>query len=154
MVVTDSLLWFPLGTLSSSTPNPLLRNSCPYTTYPTFSFPPIERPISPSTNSSLHRTDIKIRPHSSPTPRSLRRDPVPILDASSCFTILVLIHFTLPPVLRSTGLHLVPRMFSSLDSAAAPHLLRSTGPPLRFPFLHHTILYPIFSLVQRSGSLP
>ena len=58
----------------------------------------------------------------------------PIIDASSCFTFLVLIRFALPPVLRPAGLHLVPRMFSSLDSAAAPHSLRSTGPPFRFPF--------------------
>ena len=45
-----------------------------------------------------------------------------------------LIHFALPPVLRSAGLHLVPRMFSSLDSAAVPHSLRSTGPRSISPF--------------------
>ena len=73
---------------------------------------------------------------------------------SSCFTILVLIRLALPPVLRSAGLHLVPRMFSPLDSAAAPHSLRSTGPPFRFPILYRTILYLVFSLVQRCGSLP
>ena len=105
----------------------LLRNSCPYTIYPTFSSPLTEHPIYPSTNSSLHRTDIWICPHSSPTPISPRRNPVPIIDASSCFTFLVLIHFALLPVLRSAGLHLVPHMFSSLDSAVAPHLLHSTG---------------------------
>ena len=137
-----------------TTSHQLLRNSCPYTTYPTFSSLPIEHPISPSTNSSLRRTDIKTRPHSSPTPRTPRRNPVPIIDAPSCFTFLVLIRFALPPVLRSAGLHLVSRMFSPLDSAAAPHLLRSTGPPFHFPFLHHMILYLVFSLVPRSGSLP
>ena len=65
-----------------------------------------------------------------------------------------LIRFALPPVLRSVGLYLAPRMFSSLDSTAAPHSLCSTGSPFRFPFLHRTILYLVFSLVQRSGSLP
>ena len=67
----------------------LLRNSCPYTTYPTFSFPPMEDPISPSTNSSLHRTDTRTHPRSSPTPHASETRPVPILDASSCFTFLV-----------------------------------------------------------------
>ena len=134
--------------------NQVLRNSCPYTTYPTFSSPPIEHPISPSTNSLLHRTDTGICPHSSSTPRPSKQNPVPIIDASSCFTFLVLIRLALPPVLWSAGLHLVPRMFSSLDSAAAPHSLRSTGPPFRFPFLHRTILHLFLSLVQRCGSLP
>ena len=134
--------------------NRLLRNSCPYMTYPTFSFPPMEDPISPSTNSSLHWTDTRTHPRSSPTPHASETRSVPILDASSCFTFLVLIRFALPPVLRSAGLHLVPRMFSSLDSAVAPHSLRSTGSPFRFPFLHRTILYLVFSLVKRSGSLP
>ena len=57
----------------------LLRNSCPYTTYPTFSFPPTEDPISPSTNSSPHRTDTPIHPHSSPTSRTPETRTVPIL---------------------------------------------------------------------------
>ena len=118
----------------------MLRNSYPYTIYPTFSFPPIEHLISLLTNSSLHRIDIKTRPHSSPTPRSSRRDPVPILDTSSCFTFLVLIRSALPPALRSAGLYLVSHMFSSLNSAAIPHSLRNTGSPSRFPFLHRTIL--------------
>ena len=118
----------------------MLWNSCPYTIYPTFSSLPIEHPISPSTNSSLPQTDTTIRPHSSPTPHSSKQNPIPIIDASSCFTILVLICFALPPALQSAGLHLVLRMFSSLDSAAAPHSLRSTGSPFRFPFLHRTIL--------------
>ena len=77
-----------------------------------------------------------------------------MLDASSCFTFLVLIRFALPPVLWSAGLHLVLRMFSSLDSAAAPHSLRSTGSLFRFPFLHCTILHLFLPLVQRCGSLP
>ena len=47
-----------------------------------------------------------------------------------------------------------PRMFSSLDSAAAPHLLHSTGSQSCFPFLHRTILHLFLSLVQRCGSLP
>ena len=65
-----------------------------------------------------------------------------------------LIRFALPPALRSAGLHLVPRMFSSLVSTAAPHSLRSTGPLFRFPILYRTIFHLVFSLVQRSGSLP
>ena len=132
----------------------VLQNSCPYTTYPTFSFPPTEHPTSPSTNSSLHRTSIGTCPHSPSTPHSPERNPVPTIDTSSCFTFLILIRSTLPPVLRSAGLHVASRMFSSFDSAAVPHPLRSTGPPFRFPFLHRTILYLDFSLVQRSGSLP
>ena len=132
----------------------VLRNSCPSTTYPTFSSLPTTHPISPSTNSSLHQTGILTHLHSFPTPRSPRRNPVPIIDASPCFTFLVLICFALPPVLRSTGLHSVPRMLSSLDSTAAPHSLRSTRPPFRFPFLHRTIPYLFLSLVQRCGSLP
>ena len=132
----------------------VLRNSCPYTIYPTFSFPPTEHPISPSTISSLHWTDTKICPRSLPTLRSSKRNPVPTIDASSCFTFLVLICSALPPALRSAGLHFTSRMLSSLVSAAAPHSLCSTGLPFRFPFLHRTILHLIFSLVQRSGSLP
>ena len=132
----------------------LLRNSCPYTIYPTFSSLPMKDPISPSTNSSPHRTDTRTHPHSSPTPLTSETRSVPILDTSSCFTFPVLIRFTLPPVLWSAGLHFVSRMFSSLDSAAAPHPLRSTGSPYRFPFLHRMILYLVFSLVQRCGSLP
>ena len=133
----------------------LLRNSCPYTTYPTFSFPPMEDHTSPLTNSSLHRTDTRTHPHSFPMPRVSETRSVPILDASSsCFTFLVLIRFALPPALQTAGLHLVPRMFSSLESAAAPHPLRSIGPPFRFPFLHRTILHLFLSLVQRCGSLP
>ena len=132
----------------------VLRNSCPYTTYPTFSSLPIMHPISPSMNSSLHQTNIKICPHSSWTPRSPKRKPIPILDASSCFTFLILIRFALPVVLQSAGLHLISRMFPFLDSAAAPHSLRSTGPPFHFPFLHRTIPHCFLLLVQRSGSLP
>ena len=132
----------------------VLQNSCLYMIYPTFSSPPTEHPISPSTNSSLHWTNTKICPHSFPTPHSSKRNPVPILDASSCFTFLILIRFALPPALRSTGLHLVLHMFSSLGSAAAPHSLRSTGPPLHFPFLHRTILHLSLLLVQQCGSLP
>ena len=83
----------------------LLRNSCLYTTSPTFSFPPTERPISPSMNSLLHRTNTKICPHSLPIPHSSERNPVPILDVSPYLTFLILIRFALPPVLRSAGLY-------------------------------------------------
>ena len=132
----------------------MLRNSCPYTIYPTFSSLQIERPTSLSKSSSHRRTDIKTRPHSSLTPRSPRRNPVPILVTPSCFTFFILIHSALPLVLRSAGLHLVPRMFSSLDSAAAPHSLCSTSSLFHFPFLHHTIHDLFLLLVQRCGSLP
>ena len=87
----------------------------------------MEDPISPSTNSSPHRTDTQTHPHSSLMPRISETRPVPILDASSCFTFLVLIRFALPPALRSAGLHFISRMLSSLDSAATPHPLRCTG---------------------------
>ena len=134
--------------------NMVLWNLCPYTTYPTFFFPPMEDPISPLTNSSPLQTDTRTHPHSSPTPHTSEARSVTIIDMSSCFTLFVLIRSALPPVLRSAGLHLAPRMFSSFDSAAAPHSLRSTGLPFRFPFLHRTILHPFLSLVQRCGSLP
>ena len=133
----------------------LLRNSCPYTTYPTFSFPPMEDHTSPLTNSSPHRTDTRIHPHSSPTSRTPSpptRSPYRCVFSVSPFSYLI--RLALPSVLRSVGLHFISRMLSALDSAAAPHSLRSTGTPYRFPFLHRTILYLVFSLVQRSGSLP
>ena len=78
--------------------NILLRNSCPYTTYPTFSFPPMEDHTSPLTNSSPHRTDTRTHPHSSPMPRSFRTRSDPIIDTSSCFT-----SFRLDPLRSSTG---------------------------------------------------
>ena len=83
---------------ASSTDHPMLRNSCLCTTYPTFSSLPIEHPISLSTNSSLHQTDFKICPHLSSTPHSPRRNSVPIIDTSSCFTFLVF-----DPLRSSTG---------------------------------------------------
>ena len=94
----------------------------------------MEDPISPLTNSSLHRTDILTHPHSSPTAHTSEARPVPIIDASSCFTLFILIRFALPPVLRSAGLHFISRMLSSLDSTAAPHSLHSTGPWSVSPF--------------------
>ena len=93
-------------------------------------------------------------PHSSPMPHSLRRNSVLFIDASSCLTSFVLIHFALPPVLRSAGLCFISHMHSSLVSAAALHSLRSTGTLLRFSFQHCTILCLFLSLVQRCGSLP
>ena len=59
----------------------MLQNSCLYTTYPTFSFPPTPSRISPSMNSSLPQTDIRTYPHSSPTAHPLRRISDPFLDA-------------------------------------------------------------------------
>ena len=58
----------------------LLRNLCPYTTYPTFSFPPTPSCISPSMNSSLSRTNIGTYPHLSPMAHPLRRNSNPFLD--------------------------------------------------------------------------
>ena len=76
----------------------LLQTSCPCTTYPTFSYPPTDHPSSPSTTSSPLWTDIGIYPHSSPDLHSLERNPVPIIDASSCFT-----SFVDDPLRSSTG---------------------------------------------------
>ena len=132
----------------------MLRNSCPYTIYPTFSFPPMEGHISPLTNSSLHWTDSRTHPHSSPMPCTSETQSVPINRYVSLF------HLSRPdPFHSSTGPSVRWSPFSSsyvfpLESAAALHPLRSTGPPFRFPFLHRTSLCFMFSLVQRSGSLP
>ena len=63
----------------------LLQNSCPYTTYPTFSSLLTTHHIFPSMNSSPPRTNCRTNPHSSPTPHSLRWNPIPFLDASSAF---------------------------------------------------------------------
>ena len=52
----------------------------------------MEDHISPLMNSSPHRTDTRTHPHSSPMPRTSETRSVPIIDASSCFTFLVLIH--------------------------------------------------------------
>ena len=133
---------------------PLLRNSCPFMTSPTFSFPLILNHTYPSMNSSPRRTGTEIYPCSSQTPRFLRRNPIPFLDVSSCFTSFVLIRFALPLALRSTGLHFISRMFSSLVSAAIPLSLRSTSSLSRFPFLYRTTSRSLFSLVQCCGSLP
>ena len=76
----------------------MLWNSCPCMTYPTFSSLPIDHPISPSTNSSHPRTDARTHPHLSPTSRPPKRNPVPIIDTSSCFTFLVF-----DPLCSSTG---------------------------------------------------
>ena len=132
----------------------LLRNSCLYTIYPTFSFPQIDHPTSPLTNSSPHRTDIKICPHSSLTPRSSERNPIPIINTSSCFTFLVLIRFALPPVLRSAGLHFSSSYVFLFRSRSCSTFATQHRPLLRFPFLHRTILYLFLPLVQRCGSLP
>ena len=134
--------------------HPLLRNSCPFTTSPTFFFPLTPSHIYPLMNSLLLRTNTGTYLHLSPMPRSLRQNPIPFLDVSSCFTSFILICFALPPALQPTGLHFISRMFSSLSSAAAPQSLHSTGSSSRFPFLHRMILYLSFSLVQHCGSLP
>ena len=63
----------------------LLRTSCPCMISPTFSFPPTPNLTYPSMISSPHRTDTGTYPHSSQTPRSLRRNSIPFLDASSMF---------------------------------------------------------------------
>ena len=86
----------------------VLQNSCPYTTYPTFSFPPMEDPISPLTNSSLHRTNTRTHPHSSPMPRASEARPVPI------HRYVFLFHpFRLDPCRSSTGPSVRWSLFSS-----------------------------------------
>ena len=89
-------------------------------TFPTFSFLPTLTCISPSTNSSPLQTGTGTFPHSSPMPYSLRQNSIPFLDTLLCFTFLILIHLTPPPVLRSTGFHFTSCMFSFLVSTAAP----------------------------------
>ena len=132
----------------------LLRNSCPCTIYPIFSSPPTNHHIFPSMNSSPLRTDFGTCPHSSPMPCSHKRNPVLHIDTSSCFISFVLIRFALPPVLRPAGLHFTSHMFSSLVPTVALLSLRSLSPSYCFPILQCMILYSLFSLVQRCGSLP
>ena len=128
----------------------MLRNSYPYTTSLTFSSLPTTHCTSPLMNSSPHRTDFRTNPLSSPKPLSPERNSVPFLDWSSRFPLLVYVHFVLPLVLQSTGLHFISCMNSSLDSIAVPHPLHSTGSLLHFPFPHHMIVY-LFSLGKDMG---
>ena len=120
----------------------LLRNSSTFTISPTFSSLLTLNHISPLTNSSPHRTDTRTFPDSSPMPRSLKRNPVPIIDMLLCFTFLV------SDPSRSSTSPLVrwfpfsSRMLSTLDSAAAPHSLCSTNSSPRFSF-HLSLLRPL-----------
>ena len=132
----------------------MLRNSCPYTTSPIFSSLLTTRCIFPSMNSSPLQTVSGTYPHSSQTPRSLRQNPVPIIDASSCFTFLDL------DLLRSStspSAHWSPFRISyaflfslcSCAAFAAQHRLSSHS-----SFQYRTTLCFLFSLAQRCGSLP
>ena len=114
----------------------VLRNSLASMISPTFSSLPTLSHISPSTNSSLCRTATRTFPNSSPMPRSLRWNSVPIIDVLLYFTF-----FVSDPSHSSTGpsvrwFPFLSRMLSTLDSAAVPHLLRSTGTPFRSPFAY------------------
>ena len=112
----------------------VLQNSSVSTISPTFSSPPTFSHISPLTNSSLHQTDTRTFPHSSPMPCSLRWNSVPIIDVLPCFTFLVSDPFHSS---TSPSVHWPPflsHIFSSLDSTAAPHSLCSTGSSSCFPF--------------------
>ena len=113
----------------------MLWNSSAFTTSPTFSFLPTLSRISPLTNSSLHRTDTRTFPDLSLTPRSLRQNPIPVMDALLCFTFLVsdLSRSSTSPSVR--WFPFSSRMLSSLDSTAAPHSLCRTGSSLCFSFL-------------------
>ena len=120
----------------------LLQNSSTSAIFPTFSSLPTLNHISPLTNSSPHWTTTGTFPHLSPMPRSLRWNPVPLIDVLLCFTSLVS-ELSCP----STGpsVHWFPllsHMLSSLESAAVPLLLHSTGPPFHSSFR----LSPAFSL--------
>ena len=119
---------------SLSLSNGLLWNSSVSTTFPTFSFPPTLNHIFPLTNSLPHWTDTGIFPDSFPTPHSLRWNSIPIIDVLLCFTFLIS-----DPSRSSTGpsvrwFPFLSHMFSSLDSAAAPHSLCSTGSSFHFSF--------------------
>ena len=67
----------------------MLWNSYLFTIFPIFSFLLTPNHTFPSMNSSPHRTGTGTYPHLSQTPCSLRWDPVPFLDSSSCFTSFV-----------------------------------------------------------------
>ena len=116
----------------------LLRNSCPYTTYPTFSFPPKEDSISPSTNSSPHRTDTLTHPHSSLMPR-ISKTPVRFNNRYVFFFH----RFRLDPFHSSTGpsvhwspfssSYVFPFRIRSYSTSAMQH--RSSVPfPLSTPY--------------------
>ena len=106
----------------------LLWISCPHTTYPTFSSLPTTHRISPSTTSSLPQTDNGTNPHSSPTPHSPKRNSVPNLDMSSCFTFLVSDPFrsSTGPSVRWSPFH-IPYVFlfriRSCSASATQHWL-------------------------------
>ena len=133
-------------------PEDMLWNLSVSMTSPIFSSILTLNCISPLTNSLLHQTDTGTFLDSSPTPHSLRRNSVPIIDALLCFTFLIS-----DPSCSSTGpsVHWFPFlscMFSSLDSAAAPHSLHSTSSSFHFPF-HLSLLQSLVNTLSYDFSL-
>ena len=137
---------------SLSLSNGLLWNSSVSTTFPTFSFPPTLNHIFPLMNSLPRWTDTRTFLDSFPTPHSLRRNSIPIIDVLLCFTFLIS-----DPSHSSTGpsvcwFPFLSCMFSSLDSAAAPHSLRSTSSSFHFPF-HLSLLQSLVNTLSYDFSL-
>ena len=124
----------------------LLWNSCPYMTYPTFSFLLTVNCISPLTSISPHRTSTGTFPHSSRTPRSPRWNLVPFLDAPSLSHLPL---FALPPVLWFVGLHFTLYAFHfrfcSCSTSAMQHQLSIL---FLLPLISSTVigLYPLVRL--------
>ena len=129
----------------------LLWNLCLSMTSPTFSFL-LTLTMSPSTSSSPLRTNIGLYPHLSPTPRSLRQNPIPIIDALLCFTSFVsdLLHSSTGPLVH--WFPFLSHMFSSLDSAAALHSLHSTSSLFCFSFCL-SLLQSLVSTLSYDSSL-
>ena len=120
----------------------VLQNSSAFMISPTFSSLLTLNCISPLTNSSPYRTSTGTFLDSSPTPRSHRWNPVPIIDVLLCFTFLV---FDLSRSSTGPSVRWFPfssHMFSSLDFTAAPHLLHSTSSSFHFSF-HLSLLWSL-----------
>ena len=112
----------------------LLWNSSASTIFPTFSSPLTLNHISPLMNSLPCQTNTKTFPHLFPTPCFLKQNPVPVIDTLLCFTFSVS-----DPSCSSTSplvcwFPFLSHMLSSLESAAVPLPLRSTGSPFHFSF--------------------
>ena len=112
----------------------MLRNSCLFTTSPTFFSPLTPNCIFPLMNSLPPWTSIRTLPHSSPMPHSLRWNSILFLDALLCFTLLVSDPFCSS---TSPSVYWFPfssHMLSSLESTVVPHPLCSPSSSFCFPF--------------------
>ena len=101
----------------------------------------MEDHISPLTNSSPHRTDTRIHPHSFPMPHTSETRPAPINRYVFLFHFLVIDPFrsSSGPSACGSPFDISYAFLFSLCSCSA--VATQHRPPFRFPFLHRTILH-------------